>query len=73
MSIFYDERPDGYSLALANLNKILDQQLASIRGRQDDGALTIRQAADERIAALEQHLAELRKLREVHFGGGFMS
>jgi hypothetical protein len=70
VSIFYDERPDGYSVALANQNKHLDEQLAAIRVRQDDGTITIREAADERIRVLTDHLAALHTLRRQFFGDG---
>jgi len=48
----------------------LIEWIAYIRRRQDAGEITVRQAADERIAAMEEHLAAIRQLRERHFGGG---
>lgn len=68
MSIFYDAPADGYSVALANQNRHLDEQLASIRDRQDAGDISVREAADARIVAMTDHLAALHRLRRLHFG-----
>ena len=48
----------------------LDARLAEIRRQSDDGTITVRKAADLRVAALERHLAEIRALRVKYFGGG---
>ncbi len=42
----------------------LDGALADIRTGQDSGELTVRQAADARVAVLEEHLNRLRLLRD---------
>ena len=47
----------------------LDAILASIRKRQDEGTITTREAADERVVAMETHLAAVRQLRERYLGG----
>lgn len=46
----------------------LDAALASIRRRTDLGAISIRQAADERCAALQAHIDRTAELRAEHFG-----
>ena len=47
----------------------LTARLDAIRAREDAHTITVRQAADERIAALTAHLEAVRELRERHFGG----
>jgi hypothetical protein len=47
----------------------LDAILRSIREREDSGEITTREAADRRIAALENHLAACRALRVRYLGG----
>jgi uncharacterized protein (DUF885 family) len=42
----------------------LDRELEAIRRDYDAGLITIRQAADERIRRMEQHLATIRNLRD---------
>jgi hypothetical protein len=46
------------------------ERLAAIRSREDAAAITTRQAADERIAVMEEHLEAVRKLRRQHLEGG---
>jgi hypothetical protein len=70
MSIFYDAPGDSYSVALANQNRHLDEQIAGIRARQEAGTISIREAADERIRVMTDHLAALHALRRKHFGDG---
>jgi hypothetical protein len=48
----------------------LGERLAAICSREDAAAITTRQAADERIAVMEQHLAAVRALRGQHLEGG---
>lgn len=48
----------------------LDGALADIRAAQDSGEFTVREAADARVAALELHLAALRKLRQDYLPNG---
>ena len=49
-------------------DQMLDRKLASIRTSQEAGTITTREAADQRIAAMEQHLETTRNLRIEHFG-----
>ena len=46
----------------------LDDRLAEIRRQQDAGDITVREAADRRVTALEDHLAALAALREAGSG-----
>jgi hypothetical protein len=47
----------------------LDAALTGIRASQDSGELSVRQAADARVAVLEEHLNRLRLLRDEYLGG----
>jgi hypothetical protein len=47
----------------------LEDRLAAIRSREDAGTIATRQAADERIAVMEQHLAAVRELCKQHLEG----
>jgi hypothetical protein len=47
----------------------LDTILRSIREREDSSEITVREAADQRIAALKRHLAACRALRVRYLGG----
>jgi len=58
-----------YYEAVTAADARLQAALASLRDRQDAGEVTARQAADERIALLEGHLAECQRLRREHLGG----
>lgn len=57
-----------YMLAEAEDGR-LTERLAAIRSRQDAGTITARQAADHRIAAMEEHLEAVRELRRRHLEG----
>jgi hypothetical protein len=57
-----------YTEAAAAEDARLDAELRSIRRREDAAELTVREAADHRIAAMEAHLGRLRELREKHLG-----
>jgi len=46
----------------------LAEVLAAIRANQQAGMLTVHQAADKRIAALEAHLAECEEHRRRYLG-----
>jgi hypothetical protein len=59
-----EERRGRYYIEAEAEDRRLAERLAAIRSREDAGELTTRQAADERIAAMEQHLEAVRKLRE---------
>ncbi|HSR82860.1 MAG TPA: hypothetical protein VLM11_01625 [Streptosporangiaceae bacterium] len=64
------DRPNhsGYAEDAAAQDAMLDERLAAIRRQQDQGTITIRQAADLRVAALEHHLEAVRALRAEYFG-----
>ncbi len=47
----------------------LERAIADIVRRTDAGELTVREAALERVAALEAHLAACQRLRRQHLGG----
>ena len=49
-------------------DRFLDERIAAIRAQYDAGHITIREAADLRVAALEHHLEAVRALRAEHFG-----
>jgi len=59
-----------YYEAVAAADARLEAALADLRDRQDAGEVTIWQAADERVALLEGHLAECQRLRREHLGDG---
>jgi hypothetical protein len=64
------DRPiNGYMAEASALDVALDVRLGEIRAELDSGSITVRQAADARIGALEEHLDQVRKLRREHFGG----
>jgi hypothetical protein len=52
-----------YNEALHRQSSQLDSQLAILRNREASGALTVREAADERVRILETHLESCRALR----------
>jgi hypothetical protein len=57
-----------YSEACDREGRALDARLAQIRRRVGSGEYGIREAADERIRCLTQHLAELERLRTRYLG-----
>ncbi len=57
-----------YNDLIAQASDRLDQQLANIRRDQDAGDITVREAADERITVMTEHLNRLRLLREEYLG-----
>jgi hypothetical protein len=69
MSIIDQEAQDRYWLAVEAEDRRLDAILTVTRGRQDLGALTAQQAAQERVEAMEKHLAAVTALRCQHLGG----
>ena len=60
--------PGSYIEDAAVQDELLDRTLAEIRRQADDGLITIREAADLRVAALEHHLEAIRALRAEYFG-----
>jgi hypothetical protein len=66
-----DTTPAGtYADEAAAQDQFLDRRLAEIRAQYEAGSITVREAADLRVAALEHHLAAVRALRAEHFGDG---
>lgn len=61
--------PNGrYSAEVGALDTALSIRLSEIRAAQDRREITVREACDRRISALEQHLAAVRELRRQYFG-----
>jgi hypothetical protein len=58
-----------YAEEAAIQDQLLDGKLAGIRAREAAGDITVREAADMRVQALEHHIQCVRALREEHFGG----
>jgi hypothetical protein len=58
-----------YRLGIQRADAELEGQLAAIRAAEDTGHITVREAADKRIVAMENHLAECRRLRRAYLGG----
>ena len=57
-----------YADAASAADKLLDRQLAEIRRLSDAGDITLVEAAEMRVAALERHIDAIRGLRAEHFG-----
>lgn len=57
-----------YADAAGAADEHLDEELAEIRRLGDAGSISLLEAADMRIAALERHIAAIRALRAEHFG-----
>jgi hypothetical protein len=55
-----------YRLGIQRADAELEGQLAAIRAAEDAGRVSVREAADKRIIAMESHLAECRRLRETY-------
>ncbi len=60
----FNEQHAKYNQLAAEAAATLDDQLARIRRDQDEGTITIREGADERVQVLQEHLDRLRLLRE---------
>jgi hypothetical protein len=58
-----DSDVDLYRLGVQRADRDLDEQLAAIRAAEDAGRISVREAADNRILAMEVHLTELQRLR----------
>lgn len=63
-----DRPTNGYTAEASALDVALDVRLSEIRQMQDSRTVTVRQAADARIDALERHLEAMRALRVEYFG-----
>ena len=59
-----------YMREAAVQDALLDERLIRIRVQADLGIITIREAADQRVAALEHHIEAVKALRQEHFGNG---
>lgn len=70
MSSMEEERRSRYYIEAEAGDRRLAERLAAIRSREDAGTIATRQAADERIAVMEQHLEAVRELRRRHLDGG---
>jgi hypothetical protein len=57
-----------YAAGVGREDRLLEQRLADIRRREDEGTITVRLAADARIDAMERHLDALARLRELYLG-----
>ena len=53
-----------YRIGIQRADTQLEGQLGAIRVAEDAGHISVREAADKRIVAMEHHLAECRRLRE---------
>ena len=59
-----------YNQLVTEAGERLDGALADIRASQDGGELSVRDAADARVAVLEEHLNRLRLLRDEYLTSG---
>ncbi len=59
-----NDRSEQYQWLASEAATALDDQLARIRADQERGTINVREAADQRVRALEEHLDRLRLLRE---------
>jgi hypothetical protein len=55
-----------YRLGIQRADAELEGQLVAIRAAEDARRISVREAADKRILAMENHLAECRRLREAY-------
>jgi hypothetical protein len=55
-----------YRLGIQRADAELEGQLTAIRAAEDARRISVREAADKRIVAMENHLAECRRLREAY-------
>jgi hypothetical protein len=60
--------PGSYTEEAAIQDELLDRTLGEIRRQAEERIITIREAADLRVAALEHHLEAIRALRDEYFG-----
>lgn len=69
MSDHPTDRHARYYEAVQDADDALEEAVTHVRARQDAGEITTLQAANERIRLLENHQAEVRRLRIEHLGG----
>lgn len=55
-----------YRIGIQRADAELEGQLSAIRAAEDAGRISVLEAADKRIVAMEHHLAECRRLRETY-------
>ena len=65
-----DDRHARYLTGTEREDRLLEERIADIRRREDEGTITVRLAADARIDAMEKHLAAVTRLRETYLTGG---
>jgi hypothetical protein len=66
-----NDRPHARYMAEASrLDTDLDERLADVRRCENDGSITVFDAAQERIRIFSQHREKLREVRELYFGTG---
>ena len=70
MSTIPSPEPGSYIEAVTAEDDRLKAVLAGISADEEAGNLTTREAADNRIAALERHIAKCQALRIRFFGNG---
>ncbi len=58
-----------YYAAVESADDDLEEALTHVRAEEDAGRITTRQAADERVRLLENHLEQVQQLRREHLGG----
>jgi hypothetical protein len=63
-----DDPVSGYVAALNEASNELDEKLSNIRRDLDAGDISMREASDERILVMSEHLSRLIRLRIEHFG-----
>jgi 2-keto-3-deoxy-galactonokinase len=59
-----------YMAAMTEADELLDDALFHVRAEESAGRITPADAAAERVGLLERHLADCRRLRQEHLGGG---
>jgi len=64
-----DDRHAQYWELVTSADRTVDAELAAICRKEDAGEYTVMEACEARVAALEAHLAEVRRLRLEHLGG----
>ena len=63
------QKHTAYYDAVSEADDDLEEALTHVRADEDAGRITTRQAADERVRLLENHLEQVQQLRREHLGG----
>jgi hypothetical protein len=58
-----------YYAAVSAADDDLEDALGHVRACQDAGEISVREAADERVKLLENHMQRVQDLRREHLGG----